>query len=103
VRRQPFRHTAGSDPTLDTVIALGRLFDDIARVPDRFILIGGDEVNRSGGPTVRDSFFMSHHGLTDVCAANVNSRRSGGRSRPHQQDEIAHGDCRVRPSYGIGG
>src|SRR5262245_39165018 len=40
-------HSACLDPTREDVYdALGRLFDDLARVfPDRFVHIGGDEVN----------------------------------------------------------
>jgi hexosaminidase len=94
-------HAACLDPTRPEVYgALERVFDDVARIfPDRFIHIGGDEVNPqwwSGSPTVRQ--FMQTHGLADVAALqNLFNERladlliARGRTLIGW-DEIAHGD-----------
>jgi hexosaminidase len=94
-------HAACLDPTLDAVyVALGRLFDDIARVfPDRFIHIGGDEVNPqwwTGSAAIQS--FMSQHGLADVAALqNLFNERLADLLADRGRtligwDEIAHGD-----------
>jgi hexosaminidase len=94
-------HTACLDPTRPEVyVALGRLFDDVVRIfPDRFIHIGGDEVNPqwwSNSPSVQQ--FMRTHAVADVAALQnlFNERLADllierGRTLIGW-DEIAHGE-----------
>ena len=62
-------HSACLDPTRDEVYeALGRLFDDVTRVfPDRFLHIGGDEVNPKWWQESADvQRFMRERGIADI-------------------------------------
>lgn len=94
-------HPACLDPTREDVYdALAQLFDDVARVfPDRFVHIGGDEVNPqwwSESPVIQR--FMRERGLADADALQsyFNGRLADllierGRMMIGW-DEIAHGD-----------
>ncbi len=62
-------HSACLDPTRDEVYeALGRLFDDVTRVfPDRFLHIGGDEVNpKWWQESAAVQRFMRERGIADI-------------------------------------
>jgi len=94
-------HAACLDPTRDDVYAaLGRLFDDVARIfPDRFVHIGGDEVNPQwwrASPAVLA--FMAEHRLADVAALqNLFNERLADLLAARGRtligwDEIAHGE-----------
>jgi hexosaminidase len=94
-------HSACLDPTREDVYdALGRLFDDVARVfPDRFVHIGGDEVNpkwwQESSAVQR---FMRERGFADVDALqnHFNARLADMLIERGRMligwDEIAHGD-----------
>ena len=94
-------HRACLDPTRDEVYdALGRLFDDVARIfPDRFVHIGGDEVNpKWWQESAAVQRFMRERGIADVDALQnlFNERLADllidrGRTLVGW-DEIAHGD-----------
>ena len=94
-------HSACLDPTREDVYdAIGQLFDDVARVfPDRFVHVGGDEVNPkwwSESPVVQR--FMRERGLADVDALqnHFNVRLADLLIERGRMligwDEIAHGD-----------
>ncbi len=62
-------HSACLDPTRDEVYdALGRLLDDVVRVfPDRFVHIGGDEVNpKWWQESAAVQRFMHERGIADI-------------------------------------
>ena len=82
-------HSACLDPTRDEVYdALGRLFDDVVRMfPDRFVHIGGDEVNpKWWQESAAVQRFMRERGIGDIDALHESvqrtARRSADRSRP---------------------
>ncbi len=94
-------HSACLDPTRDAVYeALGKLFDDVVRVfPDRFVHIGGDEVNpKWWQESATTQQFMRERGIADSDALQsyFNERLADllidrGRMLVGW-DEIAHGD-----------
>jgi hexosaminidase len=94
-------HAACLDPTRDDVyVALGRLFDDVARIfPDRFVHIGGDEVNPQWWrASAAAQAFMAEHQLADVAALqNLFNERLADLLTDRGRtligwDEIAHGE-----------
>jgi hexosaminidase len=94
-------HSACLDPSRDEVYeALGRLFDDVVRIfPDRFVHVGGDEVNpKWWQESAAVQRFMRERGIADLDALHslFNQRLADllmdrGRMLVGW-DEIAHGD-----------